>query len=278
MARCYRDEDLRHDRQPEFTQIDVEASFVTAAEVMQMTEQMLRHVFSEVLDSQLPDFPVLTWDVAMRDYGIDRPDLRNPLKLVDIADLMQEVEFKVFAGPANDADSRVVALLAPTGAKLTRKVIDGYTEFVARYGAKGLAYIKVNKLADGVQGLQSPILKFLPDEVALAVLERVGAKDGDLVFFGADKSGVVNDAMGQLRNELGRELDLIASGWAPCWVVDWPMFSQGRDGTIGAEHHPFTRPTCTPEELLQSPLICEGRCVRYRAQWLRSRWRQLASA
>ncbi len=253
IARCYRDEDLRHDRQPEFTQIDIEASFVSAQDVMTLTEGMLRTLFVEVLDVELPEFPVLTWDDAMRDYGNDRPDLRNPMKLVDIADLMREVEFKVFHGPANDARSRVVALRAPGGAKLSRKVIDDYADFVGRYGAKGLAYIKVNDRAAGATGLQSPILKFLPEEVVTSVLDRVGAVDGDLVFFGADQKGVVNDAMGALRNELGRELGLTAEGWAPCWVVDWPMFTETRDGGLVAEHHPFTRPVGTPEALLENP-------------------------
>ncbi len=253
IARCYRDEDLRHDRQPEFTQIDIEASFVTAADIMSLTENMLRRLFREVLDTDLPEFPTLAWNDAMRRFGSDRPDLRNPLELVDIADLMGDVEFKVFQGPANDPRSRVVALRAPGGASLSRKVIDDYAEFVGRYGAKGLAYIKVNALADGISGLQSPILKFLPDAVALQVLERVGAVDGDVVFFGADKAGVVNDAMGALRIELGRALGLTEDRWAPCWVVDWPMFSETRDGGLAAEHHPFTRPVGTPQALLANP-------------------------
>ena len=258
IARCYRDEDLRHDRQPEFTQVDIEASFVSAQDVMALTENMLRGLFQDVLGVTLDAFPVLTWTEAMRDYGSDRPDLRNPLKLVDIADLMQQVEFKVFNGPANDAESRVVALRAPGGGRLTRKVIDGYTDFVARYGAKGLAYIKVNERAAGADGLQSPILKFLPADVTEQVLDRVGAQDGDIVFFGADKRGVVNDAIGALRNELGRELTLLDGEWAPCWVVDWPMFSKNRDGVLAAEHHPFTRPVGTPEALLEDPLAARA--------------------
>ncbi len=261
IARCYRDEDLRADRQPEFTQIDIEASFISQEEVMRLTEGMLRQLFSNCLDVELPDFPVVAYVDAMRDYGSDRPDLRNPLKLVDIADLMQAVEFKVFNGPANDPKGRVVALRAPGGAELPRRVIDDYTEFVGRYGAKGLAYIKINDLAAGVDGLQSPILKFLPDDVTLKVLERVGAETGDVVFFGADRAGVVNDSMGALRNELGAALGLTQAGWAPCWVVDWPMFAENKDGTLGAEHHPFTQPTCTPEELLAEPL--EARAAAY---------------
>ncbi len=258
IARCYRDEDLRADRQPEFTQIDIEASFINQQQIMDLTESMLRRVFSKCLGEELPDFPVLSWTQAMRDYGSDRPDLRNPLKLVDIADLMQSVQFKVFNGPANDPKGRVVALRAPGGAELPRRVIDEYTEFVGRYGAKGLAYIKVNDLALGAEGLQSPILKFLPEDVSLQVLERVGAQTGDVVFFGAAKAGVVNDSMGALRNELGVALGLVEEGWAPCWVVDWPMFAENKDGTLGAEHHPFTQPTCTPEELHADPLAARA--------------------
>ena len=253
IARCYRDEDLRADRQPEFTQIDIEASFINQADIMSLTEGMLRAVFSSVIQVELPEFPVLSWADAMRDYGSDRPDLRNPLRLVDAADLFANVEFKVFNGPANDPKGRVVALRAPGAATLSRKMIDDYTAFVARYGAKGLAYIKVNDLADGMEGLQSPILKFIPQEVVSAVLERVGAQTGDLVFFGADSAKVVNDAMGALRGELGRDLGLLDGDYRPCWVVDWPMFSQDRDGSFSAEHHPFTRPTCSPAELLADP-------------------------
>ena len=254
VARCYRDEDLRADRQPEFTQIDIEASFLTSLDIMNMTEAMFTGLFKSVLDVDLGAFPVMTYFEAMRLYGSDKPDLRNPMQFVDIADLMSKVEFKVFNGPANDPQSRVVALRAPGGASLSRKVIDGYTEFVGRYGAKGLAYIKVNDLAQGVAGLQSPILKFLPDEVALAVLERVGAQSGDLVFFGADKSGVVNDAIGALRNQLGADLGLIADGFAPLWVIDWPMFEKSRSGELTSVHHPFTRPTCSVDELKADPL------------------------
>jgi aspartyl-tRNA synthetase len=253
IARCYRDEDLRADRQPEFTQIDIEASFVEQADIMSLTEGMLRSVFAEALNVELPDFPVLTWAQAMRDFGSDRPDLRNPLRLIDVADLFTEVEFKVFNGPANDPKGRIVALRAPGAAALSRKVIDDYTVFVGRYGAKGLAYIKVNDIEAGSAGLQSPILKFIPDDVVNLVLERVGAQNGDLVFFGADASKVVNDAMGALRGELGNDLDLLEGHYKPCWVVDWPMFSGDSDGAFSAEHHPFTRPTCTPQELLADP-------------------------
>ena len=258
IARCYRDEDLRADRQPEFTQIDIEASFINQADIMSLTEGMLRAVFSSVIQVELPEFPVLSWADAMRDYGSDRPDLRNPLRLVDAADLFANVEFKVFNGPANDPKGRVVALRALGAATLSRKMIDDYTAFVARYGAKGLAYIKVNDLADGMEGLQSPILKFIPQEVVSAVLERVGAQTGDLVFFGADSAKVVNDAMGALRGELGRDLGLLDGDYRPCWVVDWPMFSQDRDGSFSAEHHPFTRPTCSPAELLADPASAQA--------------------
>ena len=254
IARCYRDEDLRADRQPEFTQIDIEASFVSQADVMTMAEGMLRQLFNKLLNVELGAFPVLSWGDAMRDYGSDKPDLRNPLKLVDVADLMSSVEFKVFNGPANDPEGRIVALRAPGGAQMSRRVIDELTEFVGRYGAKGLAYIKVNTLSEGYDGLQSTILKFLPEDVTMAVINRVGAQDGDVVFFGADKARVVNDAMGALRNQLGQHLDLIEDGFAPCWVVDWPMFNTNKEGTLGAEHHPFTQPMCTPEELLSAPL------------------------
>jgi aspartyl-tRNA synthetase len=253
IARCYRDEDLRHDRQPEFTQIDIEASFITEEDVRALAEGMLGQVFRDVLGVQLPPFPVLTFDEAMRRYGSDKPDLRNPLELVDVADLMRQVDFKVFNAPANDPKGRVVALRAPGGASLSRKVIDDYTGFVARYGAKGLAYIKVNDLAAGTEGLQSPIVKFLPPAVVAEVLARVGAGDGDVVFFGADDAATVADSMGALRNELGRELGLIQPGWAPCWVVTWPMFEATKEGGLAPMHHPFTRPIGTPAEVLADP-------------------------
>ncbi len=258
IARCFRDEDLRPDRQPEFTQIDIEASFVTAEEVMAVTERMLKQVFNQVLDVELPEFPVLTWAEAMSRYGSDKPDLRNPLELVDVADLMRDVEFKVFNAPANDAGGRVVALRAPGGGTLSRKVIDDYADFVARYGAKGLAYIKVNDLDAGSAGLQSPILKFLPDEVVSEVLARVGAVDNDVVFFGADTASVVADAMGALRDALAGDLELLEDCWAPCWVINWPMFEMGRDGVPTPHHHPFTQPTCTPEEMLADPMSAEA--------------------
>ncbi len=253
IARCYRDEDLRADRQPEFTQVDIEASFVDQNEIMRLTEELFKSLWKNLLDIELEDFPVLSWVDAMRDFGVDRPDLRNPLRLIDINDLMGSVDFQVFKEPANDPDSRVVALLAPGGGELSRKMIDEYTEYVGRYGAKGLAYIKVNNVEAGIEGLQSPIIKFLPAEVVLKVIERVGAQDGDLIFFGAGKAKVVNDSIGALRNKLGADLDLVEPGFKCCWVIDWPMFQKGSDGRLSAEHHPFTSPTCSPEELLTAP-------------------------
>ena len=253
IARCYRDEDLRADRQPEFTQVDIEASFVDQNEIMRLTEELFKSLWKNLLDIELEDFPVISWLDAMRDFGVDRPDLRNPLRLIDINDLMGSVDFQVFKEPANDPDSRVVALLAPGGGELSRKMIDEYTEYVGRYGAKGLAYIKVNNVEAGIEGLQSPIIKFLPAEVVLKVIERVGAQDGDLIFFGAGKAKVVNDSIGALRNKLGADLDLVEDGFKCCWVIDWPMFQKGSDGRLSAEHHPFTSPACSPEELLTAP-------------------------
>ena len=253
IARCYRDEDLRADRQPEFTQVDIEASFVDQNEIMGLTEKLFKTLWKNLLDIDLEDFPVISWADAMRDFGVDRPDLRNPLRLIDIDDLMGSVDFQVFKDPANDPDSRVVALLAPGGGELSRKMIDEYTEYVGRYGAKGLAYIKVNNVEAGVEGLQSPIIKFLPVEVVQKVIERVSARDGDLVFFGAGKAKVVNDSIGALRNKLGVDLGLVEAGFKCCWVIDWPMFQKGADGRLSAEHHPFTNPTCSVEELLTLP-------------------------
>jgi len=259
IARCFRDEDLRADRQPEFTQIDIEASFVDERAIMTLTEGMLKHVFDAVLQVRLDDFPVLSYADAMRRYGSDKPDLRNPLELVDVADLLADVDFKVFQGPASDPDGRVAALRAPGAARFSRKELDGYAEFVARYGAKGLAYIKVNERAKGASGLQSPILKFLPESVVGAILDRCGALDGDVVFFGADAASVVNDALGALRNQLGADLELIEDRWAPCWIVDWPMFEMGREGRLEAMHHPFTSPACAVEELLADPRAAHAR-------------------
>ena len=246
IVRCFRDEDLRADRQPEFTQLDVETSFMDEAGIMGMMEKMIRQLFKETLDVDLADpFPHMTYAEAMRRFGSDKPDLRIDLELVDISDLLQDVEFKVFSGPAKDEQGRVAALRLPGGGSLSRKEIDDYTEFVGRYRAKGLAYIKVNELANGVNGLQSPILKFIPDDIALEIMQRVEAADGDVVFFGADKTTVVNESMGALRVKLGQDNGLVKEGWAPLWVVDFPMFEwDAREGgRWNALHHPFTAPT-----------------------------------
>ena len=263
IARCYRDEDLRADRQPEFTQIDIEASFVDEADVMALTERMIKSLFSALLDVELPDFPVLTHAEAIRRFGSDAPDLRNPLELVDVADLVADCGFKVFSGPARNANGRVVALKGPAAnARLSRRQLDDYASFVGRYGAKGLAYIKVNDRAAGMHGLQSPILKFLEAETVTAVLDRVDAGTGDIVFFGADAAKVVGDAMGAFRDELGRELDLIADRWAPLWVTQFPMFEQGRE-TLTPEHHPFTQPACTVDELRADPRSATARAYDF---------------
>lgn len=253
IARCFRDEDLRADRQPEFTQVDIEASFVEEADVMAVAEAMIRDSFQTVLDVDLGTLPHMTWAEAMERYGSDKPDLRNPLELVTVDDLMADVEFKVFAGPAADPKGRVAALRVPNGASLTRKQIDDYTRYVGIFGAKGLAYIKVNDVADVAEGLQSPIVKFLPEPVRKALLERVDAQNGDLIFFGADKARIVNDALGNLRNRLGEDLELFNREWAALWVVDFPMFEEEDDGTLSALHHPFTAPSCSAEELRAAP-------------------------
>ncbi len=244
IVRCFRDEDLRADRQPEFTQLDIETSFQNEDEIMGMTENLVRGMFSEVIGVELDaEFPRMSYAEAMQRFGSDKPDLRNPLELTDIGDLLAEVEFKVFSGPANDPAGRVAALRVPGGGSLSRKDIDVYTEYVGRYGAKGLAYVKVNALDEGVAGLQSPILKFLPDEVALEIMQRCGAADGDIVFFGADKAKVVNEALGALRLKIGEDLGLVEDAWKPLWVVDFPMFEwDERDNRWQALHHPFTAP------------------------------------
>lgn len=254
IAKCFRDEDLRADRQPEFTQIDIETSFMDEEGIMQMAESMIRDVFSRHLDVDLGDFPRMTWAEAMRRYGSDKPDLRIDMEFTDIADLMSGVDFKVFAGPANDPESRVVALRVPGGASLSRKEIDDYTRFVGIYGARGLAWVKVNDLAAGVEGLQSPILKFMPDDVISQVLERLQAETGDIIFFGADKAQVVNESIGALRLRVAADLGLVREGWAPLWVVDFPMFELDGEGNPNSLHHPFTAPACTPEELRAEPL------------------------
>ncbi|MCG8393906.1 MAG: aspartate--tRNA ligase [Pseudomonadales bacterium] len=252
IAKCFRDEDLRADRQPEFTQIDLEASFVEEEDIMAITENMVRSVFRELLDVELPDFPRMPFSEAMRRFGSDKPDLRIPLELVDIADLLANVDFKVFAGPANDPKGRVAAMKVPGGCELSRKEIDEYTKYVGIYGAKGLAYIKVNDLDAGAEGLQSPILKFLTEEAIKGILERTDARTGDLIFFGADKAKIVNEALGALRVKVGHDRGLVEGDWAPLWVVDFPMFEE-EDGHYHALHHPFTMPSCSPEELKSNP-------------------------
>ncbi len=255
VVRCFRDEDLRADRQPEFTQLDIETSFMDEQAITDLVEEMIRKLFAEVLQVELPNpFPRLTYAETMRRYGSDKPDLRIPLELVDVADLLATVEFKVFAGPAQDPDGRVAALKLPRGGELSRKEIDELTQFVGLYGAKGLAYIKVIDRAAGINGLQSPIIKFLPAEAVLAILDRVNADTGDLVFFGADKARVVNEAMGALRLKLGYDRSLAQGQWAPLWVVDFPMFEwDEKENRWSALHHPFTAPKGDLEELKANP-------------------------
>jgi aspartyl-tRNA synthetase len=254
IVRCFRDEDLRADRQPEFTQLDVETSFLEQDQVMALMEGLIRHIFSRVLKAHLPNpFPRLTYTEAMRRFGSDKPDLRVALELVDVADLVRDSEFKVFAGPAVDPDGRIAALAVPRGAELTRKQIDEYTAFVGRHGARGLAYIKVNDAAKGRDGLQSPILKFLSDAAVAGILERTRAAGGDLVFFGADKAKVVNDALGALRLQLGRDLGLVEEGWRPVWIVDFPMFEWDTNSKRWmAMHHPFTSPVDADPAVLKA--------------------------
>ncbi|MDA1343615.1 MAG: aspartate--tRNA ligase [Proteobacteria bacterium] len=256
VVRCFRDEDLRADRQPEFTQLDIETSFMNEDEIMSVMEEMIRQLFAKVINVELDaKFPRMSYQEAVSKYGIDRPDLRIPLELVDIADDMKDVDFKVFSAPANDPKGRVVALRIPNGGdKLSRKDIEDLTKFVSIYGAKGLAYIKVNDLAAGIDGLQSPIVKFAPAEVWVSVLAKTGAQDGDLIFFGADKAGIVNEAMGALRVKLGHDLNLLQGDWKPVWVVDFPMFDwDEKSGRFNAIHHPFTAPSCSVEELVANP-------------------------
>tara|TARA_B100001778_G_scaffold77404_1_gene62418 strand:+ start:122 stop:1891 length:1770 start_codon:yes stop_codon:yes gene_type:complete len=253
IAKCFRDEDLRADRQPEFTQIDIETSFMEESQIMEITEAMIKHTFKKSLNVDLDDFPRISYSDAISLYGSDKPDLRINLTLVDVADLMKSAEFKVFSGPANDADSRVVALRVPNGVSLTRKVIDDYTDFVGRFGARGLAWIKVNDLTAGVAGLQSPILKFMDAEIIKKLLSKLSVETGDIIFFGADKSKVVNESMGALRIKVAEDLNLVASGWAPLWVVDFPMFELDSDGQLTSLHHPFTAPTLNVGELREDP-------------------------
>ena len=255
IVKCFRDEDLRADRQPEFTQIDVETSFMTAEQVREKMERLIRELWIDVKGVDLGDFPQMTFAEAMNRYGSDKPDLRNPMELVDVADLLKSVEFQVFAGPANDPKGRVAALRVPGGAALTRKQIDEYTKFVEIYGAKGLAWMKINERAKGFEGVQSPVAKFLTPEIVEAILNRTAAQDGDLIFFGADRAKIVTDALGALRLKVGRDLKITdESMWAPLWVIDFPMFEADEEGGLAAMHHPFTSPKeLTAEQLAVDP-------------------------
>lgn len=253
IARCFRDEDLRADRQPEFTQIDIETSFLDEKAIMALTEGMVQALFKEQLNVELGPFPTMTWHDAMERFGSDKPDLRVPFELVSIDDLMAEVEFQVFSGPAKDPAGRVAALKVTGGASLSRKEIDDYTKYVSIYGAKGLAWIKVNDLSAGVEGLQSPILKFMPDAVVESLMTRLEAADGDIVFFGADKRQVVNEALGALRLKVAEDIGAVGEGWAPLWVVDFPMFEDDGRGGLTPLHHPFTAPACDLDALKADP-------------------------
>jgi aspartyl-tRNA synthetase len=255
VVRCFRDEDLRADRQPEFTQLDIETSFMDENEIMTVMEEMIRQLFAKVINVALDaQFPRMSYQEAVSRFGVDRPDLRIPLELVDIADDMKYVDFKVFSAPANDPKGRVVAMRVPLAGDLSRKDIDELTKFVSIYGAKGLAYIKVNDLAAGLDGLQSPIVKFAPKEVWDSVLTKTGAQTGDLIFFGADKASIVNEAMGALRVKLGQDLNLLQGEWKPVWIVDFPMFDwDEKSGRFNAIHHPFTAPSCSVEDLVANP-------------------------
>ena len=259
IAKCFRDEDLRADRQPEFTQIDIEASFIDEEEIMNLTQGMITELFEKELNVKLGEFPRMPYSEAMSKYGSDKPDLRIPLQLVDVAEFLQDIEFKVFAAPAKDPKGRVAALRVPGGAEISRKQIDAYTKYVSIYGAKGLAWIKVNEIEKGVEGLQSPIIKFIGDDNTMAIMEKLGAENGDIIFFGADKEMIVNEALGALRCKIGEDMDLYTCKWAPMWVVDFPMFEETKDGGITAIHHPFTAPSCSPEELKANPLTALSR-------------------
>ena len=253
IAKCFRDEDLRADRQPEFTQIDIETAFLDEAGIMAVTERMIRELFRSVLEVELPEFPHIPYSEAMERYGSDKPDLRIPLELVSIDDLMQQVDFKVFRGPADDPAGRVAALRVPGGATISRKEIDDYTSYVSIFGARGLAWIKVNEIDAGVAGLQSPILKFMPEDVVASMMQRLEAANGDIIFFGADRAQVVNEALGALRIKVAEDQGLVADGWAPLWVVDFPMFEEDGNGNWTPLHHPFTAPACSVAELAANP-------------------------
>jgi aspartyl-tRNA synthetase len=255
-ARCFRDEDLRSDRQPEFTQIDLECSFVTSQNIKDLVTDLLKKVFLEILNIKLGKFPTMTYEDAVAKFGTDKPDLRNPLELEDVSELFVSSEFKVFNDPANSKDSKIACLRVPGGEVLTRKQIDDYTEFVSNFGAKGLAYIRVKDPGKGKEGLHSPILKFLEDDIVKTLLQRVGAQKGDIIFFGAGPNKIVNDSLAALRIELGKNLNLLTSDWAPCWITDFPMFELNASGEITTLHHPFTSPKCSKEELIKDPLSC----------------------
>lgn len=255
IVKCFRDEDLRADRQPEFTQIDVETSFLTAEEVRALMEEMIHGLWKSTLGVDLGKFPMMIWQEAMQRFGSDKPDLRNPLEMVDVADILKEVDFKVFSGPANDPKGRVVALRVPNGAALTRKNIDEYTQFVGIYGAKGLAWAKINDVNAGLEGIQSPVAKFLNEEVLKALFARLNVQNDDIIFFGADNWHVATNAIGALRLKVGNDLGLTdTTAWKPLWVIDFPMFERDDEGNLSAMHHPFTSPKdLSPEELVKDP-------------------------
>ena len=253
-AKCFRDEDLRADRQPEFTQLDIEMSFVDSKEVMSLITKMIKQVFKESMSVDLGEFVEITYHEAIEKYGVDKPDLRNPLELIEVKELFKECDFKVFNEPANDKDSRIAAIKVPNGKLLTRKQIDDYTEFVGNYGAKGLAYIRVEDLSKGKEGLQSPIIKFIEDSIIESLLSTLKVQEGDIIFFGAGKRSIVNDSLAALRDLVAKDLDLLTCEWAPCWVVDFPMFEKNRSGDLTPLHHPFTAPNCTADELKEDPL------------------------
>ncbi len=253
-AKCFRDEDLRADRQPEFTQLDIEMSFVDSKEVMCLVTKMIKQVFKESMSVDLGEFVEITYHEAIEKYGIDKPDLRNPLELIEVKELFKECDFKVFNEPANDKDSRIAAIKVPNGKLLTRKQIDDYTEFVGNYGAKGLAYIRVEDLSKGKEGLQSPIIKFIEDSIIESLLSTLEVQEGDIIFFGAGKRSIVNDSLAALRDLVAKDLDLLTCEWAPCWVVDFPMFEKNTSGDLTPLHHPFTAPNCTTDELKEDPL------------------------
>ncbi|MFT4059146.1 MAG: aspartate--tRNA ligase [Legionella sp.] len=256
IVRCFRDEDLRADRQPEFTQLDIEMAFIDEENILKLIEGLLQRVFKEIINVEIPEtLPRMSYAEAMRRFGSDKPDLRNPLELIDIADIVKSCDFKVFATAANDTESRVVALRLPKGCDLSRKELDDYGSFVGIYGAKGLAYIKVNDRNSGMEGLQSPILKFLSVDIVQAILDRTQAQTGDVVFFGSDKTHIVNESMGALRVKLGQDKSLIREGWALLWIVDWPMFEIDHENNkLQAMHHPFTSPKqLSPDALCANP-------------------------